>query len=108
MVGHIDWCLLSAFNLSQFLQVDVNLLVLHSLPGPTYVREFMREVPMVPGQGEQFWSVNPLTQKLIFPLLSTRPANYLEKCREHLLDHVSNILRLIFIGLMQAPSATNF
>ena len=67
----------------------------------------MQEVTKVPGQGEQFWSVYPLTQRLIFPLLSTRPANYLGKCREHLLDHVSNILCLIFVGLMQAPSVMN-
>ena len=38
LVGHMDWRLLSPFDLSQILPVGGDLLVLSSLPGPPVVR----------------------------------------------------------------------
>ena len=38
LVGHMDWFLLSPFDLSQILLVGGSLLVPHSLPGPPVVR----------------------------------------------------------------------
>ena len=35
--GHMDWCLLSSFELSQILQVGGSLLVLYALPEPPVV-----------------------------------------------------------------------
>ena len=37
LVGHVDWSLLSLFDLSQILPVGGSLLVLRSLPGPLIV-----------------------------------------------------------------------
>ena len=47
----------SPFDLSQTLPVGGGLLVSCSLPGPPVVKQLMRMVPMVPGQGVGFQSV---------------------------------------------------
>ena len=38
LVGHMDWRLLSPFDLSRILPVGGSLLVPHSLPGPPVVK----------------------------------------------------------------------
>ena len=57
LVGHVDWRLLSPFDLSRILPVSGSLLV----PGPPVVRELMRVVTVVPDQGWWLWSLVPLT-----------------------------------------------
>ena len=51
------WSKVSPFDLFQILLVGGGLLVLCSLPGPPFVKQFMQKVTMVPGQGGQFQSM---------------------------------------------------
>ena len=53
MVGHV----VSPFDLSRTLLVGGGLLVPCSLPGPPFVKQLMKMVTMVPGQGGWFLSV---------------------------------------------------
>ena len=69
--GHVDWCLLSPFDLSGILPVGGSLLVPRSLPGPPVVRSLTQEAAVLPGQGWWFQSVFPL---MAGPPLPTKPA----------------------------------
>ena len=55
MVGQV----VSPFDLSQTLLVGGGLLVRCSLPGPPAVKQLMRIVTMVPGQGGWFQCASP-------------------------------------------------
>ena len=61
LVGHMDWPLLSFFDLSQIIPVGGSLLVSHSLPGLPAERQVLQAVTILPGQGGQFQSVIFLT-----------------------------------------------
>ena len=50
-------CVVSPFDLSQTLPVGRGLLVPCSLARPPVVKQLMKMVTVVPGQGEQFQSV---------------------------------------------------
>ena len=58
----MDRRLLPPFDLSQILPVGGSLLVPRSLPGAPVLRELMQVATMLPGQGECFQSVFPLTE----------------------------------------------
>ena len=53
----------SPCDLSRTLLVGGGLLVPCSLPGPPVIKQLMQMVTMVPGQGGQFQSMFPLTEK---------------------------------------------
>ena len=57
LVGHMDWPLLSSFDLSQVIPIGGRLLVSHSLPGLPAERQVLQVVTILPGQGGQFQSV---------------------------------------------------
>jgi len=61
LVGHMDWPLLSSFDLSQVTPIGDSLLVSHSLPGLPAERQVLQVVTILPGQGGQFQSVICLT-----------------------------------------------
>ena len=60
----MDWRLLSPFDLSRILRLGGSLLVPCFLPGPPVVSRLMQAATILPLQGEQFWSVFPLTDML--------------------------------------------
>ena len=66
LVGHMDWHLLSPFDLSWILLAGDILLVPHLLPGPPAVRWLMQVATILPGQGGWFQSVFPLTKFLLW------------------------------------------
>ena len=76
LVGHMEWHLLSPFDLSWILVVGGSLLVPRSLPGPPVVRELMQVVTIRPGQGRRFRSVVSVTPlQLLSKYCSSRDAD---------------------------------